>query len=64
MNELEFDLSRSLKVRCDGVIVVSNSNLWPNSAPLRHIRRQNMSDLDLNLSRLLKVTHILTPYMS
>ena len=32
-----------------------NSNIWPNSAPLQNIMLQNMSDLNFDLSRSLKV---------
>ncbi len=32
-----------------------NSNIWPNSAPLQDIRLPNQSDLELDLSRSLKV---------
>ncbi len=57
LTEPDFDPSRSLKVKCDSVIglpiygfqVVSNSNIWPNSAPLRDISFQNMSDLDIDI---------------
>ncbi len=57
MSDLEFDLSRSLKVKCDSVIglpiyaflFMSNSSIWPNSAPLQDIKRQNLSDLDFDL---------------
>ncbi len=46
LNDLNFDLSRSLKVKYDGGIglvmygflLMFNSNLWPNLAPLRDIR--------------------------
>ncbi len=46
LSDVDFDLSRSLKVKCDSVIglpiygflVVSNSNIWPSSAPLQDIR--------------------------
>ena len=62
-SELYFDLSRSLKVKSDGVIklplytflLMFNSNLWPNSAPLRNIRLENLSDIDFYLSMSLKV---------
>ncbi len=44
---LNFDLSRSLKVKCDGIglsvyafLLMFDSNIWPNSAPLRDIRFQ------------------------
>ena len=32
-----------------------NGNIWSNSAPLRNIRLQNLSDLDFDISRSLKV---------
>ena len=46
LNDLDFDLSRSLKVKCDGVIglliygflLIVNIYLLPNSFPLRDIR--------------------------
>ncbi len=55
----DFDLSRSLKVKSDGVIGLStygflsmvNSNLGHNLAPLRN----RTLDLDFDLSRSLKV---------
>ncbi len=64
--DLDFDLSRSIKVKCDGTIGVPihgfllmfNSNIGPNWAPLRDISLvslQNPSDLDFDLSRSLKV---------
>ncbi len=42
MGDLDFDLSGSFKVKCHGVIglviygflLMRNSNLWPNFAPL------------------------------
>ncbi len=63
LSDLELDLSRSLKVKCDSVIglpiyaflLMFNSNIWPNSALLQDIRLRNLSDLELDLSRLLKV---------
>ncbi len=63
LSDIEFDLSRSLKVKCDSVIglpiyaflSVFNSNIWPNFAPLQDIRLQNRSDLESDLSRSLKV---------
>ena len=44
LGDLEFDRSRSLNIRCDGAIglptygflLMVNSNIWPNSAPLRY----------------------------
>ncbi len=55
MSDLEIDLSRSLKVKCESVIglpiyaflLMFNSNIWPNSAPLQDTRLRNLSDLDL-----------------
>ena len=63
MVDLEFDLSRSLKAKCEGAIVLPiydfllmfNSNIWPNTALLRDLRLQNFGDLDFDLSRSLKV---------
>ncbi len=63
LSDLEFDLSRSLKVKCDSVIglpiyaflLMFNSNILPNSAPLQDVRLQNLSDLEFDLSRSLKV---------
>ncbi len=63
LNDLDFDLSRSLNVKCDSVIglpiydflLMFNSDLGPNSAPLLDIRLQNLSDLESDLSRSLKV---------
>ncbi len=63
LSDLEFDLSRLLKVMCDDVIGLSinvfllifNSNIWPNWAPLLDIRLQNLSDLEFDPSRSLKV---------
>ncbi len=50
-NLSDFDLSMSLKVKCDSVIglpmcgflIVSNSNTWSNSAPLREML-QNLNN--------------------
>ena len=36
-------------------LLMFNSNIGPNMAPLRDISLQNMSDLEFNLSRSLKV---------
>ncbi len=52
VGDLEFGLSRSLKVKCDGAIelliygflLMFNSSIGPNSAPLQDIRLQNLSD--------------------
>ncbi len=62
LTDLEFDLSRLLKVICDDVIELSiyaflimfnTSNLWPNSAPSQTIRPRNLSDLEFDLLRSL-----------
>ena len=63
MHTLEFDLSRSLKVKLDGVIrksiydflLVNNCNYMPICSILRDIATQNMHDLEFDLSRSLKV---------
>ena len=63
LSDLEFDLSMSLKVKCDDVIglptytflLMFNSNMWPNSAPLQDIRLRNLSDLVFDLAWSLKV---------
>ncbi len=64
MSDLEFDLSRSLKVKSDVIglslyafLLMFNSNIWPNSAPLQDIRLYNLSDLGFDLSRSLKVKY-------
>ncbi len=63
LGDLEFDLSRSLKDKCNGAIglptcgflLMFNSNIGLNYAPLRDIRLQNLGDLDFDLSRSLRV---------
>ena len=68
MIDLDIDLSRSLKVKCDsvtglpiyGFILIFNSNTWPNSVPLQDISFQNPSDLDTDLPRSLKL-NVITP---
>ena len=53
----------SLKAKCDGsfelpiydFLLVSNSNIWPNSAALRYISLWYLSDFDVDFSRSLKV---------
>ncbi len=63
LSDLEFDLSRSLKVICDDVIglpiydflLMFNSNLWPKSAASQDIRLRNLSDLEFDRLRSLKV---------
>ncbi len=55
MSDLEFDLSRSLKVKCAVIglslymyafLLTFISNIWHNFAPLQDIRPQNLSDLE------------------
>ncbi len=36
-------------------LLMFNSNIWPNFAPLQDIRPRNLSDLDFAHSRSLKV---------
>ncbi len=61
LSDLNFDLSSSLKsqnmMSLDpyGFLLLINSDIWPNSAPLRDIRLRNLSDLDCDLSWSLKV---------
>ncbi len=63
LRDLDFGLSWSFKVKSDGVIglaiygflLMVNSNIWSNSAPLRDIRLFNVVDLDFDLSRSLKL---------
>ncbi len=58
-SDFDFDLSGSFKVKYNSIIglpiygflVVSSSNIWPNSPPLRDISFQNPSDLDIDLAR-------------
>ncbi len=73
-NQSDFDLSRSLKVKSDGVIglaiygflLMVNSNIGPNCSPLRYIRLLNLCDLDFDLKSgwpwivKFKVTYILS----
>ena len=65
LSDLDFDLSKSLKLKCDSIIGISsyalllmfNSNIWSNSAPLRDIGLRNLSDLEFHLSRSSKVKY-------
>ena len=60
--DLEFDLSRSHKVKCEGAIELPiygflfmvNSYIWPSTALLREISLQHLSDLECDLSRSVK----------
>ena len=74
IRHLNFDLIMSLKVECDGgigltiydLLLIFNSNIWPNSAPLRDISFQNLTDLDSDLERSLwsnLITPTDSPYM-
>ncbi len=54
---LNFDLTSNLMVanftpHMIYFLLVFNSNMWPNSAPLRDISLRNLSDLDIDLQRL------------
>ncbi len=72
IDDLDFDLSRSLKVKCDGAIglpiygflLMVNSNIWPNTALLQDISLQNMSDLEFDISRSNLMVHLDSPYMA
>ncbi len=48
-----FDLEH-IKVIVERYAVVSSSSIWPNLAHLRDINFQNLSNLDIDLSRLLR----------
>ncbi len=58
LSDLEFDLLRSLNVMCDNVIglpiyaflLIFNSNIWPNSAPLQDIRLYKIYSLWVTLN--------------
>ncbi len=63
LSDHDFDLLRSLKVKCNGAIdhpicrflLMFNSNIRPSKAPLGYIRFKNLHDLGFDLSRWLKV---------
>ncbi len=63
LSDLEFDFSRSLKVKSDGAvglpmsdfIVVFNGNIWANCTSVWNVCLQNLSNLYFDLSRSLKV---------
>ncbi len=71
LSDLEFDLLRSLKVKCNSVIglliyailLMFNRNIWPNSAPLQDIRLRNLSDLEFDLSRSNVIVSLDSPYI-
>ena len=56
------------QVECDnvngltiyGFLLMFNSNIWPNSAPLRDMSFQNLSDLEIDLSRSMG-SNVITP---
>ncbi len=57
LSDLDFDLSRSLKVKCErlirlsicGFLLMINTNIGPNLAPLQDIRFRNLGDLEFDL---------------
>ncbi len=63
-SDLNFDFSRNVEVKCDvgiglaiymyGLLLTVNSNIEPNSIPLRDTRLWNTNDVDFDLSRSLK----------
>ena len=73
LSDLDFDLSRSLKSDITAVlsiydfVLVFISKIWPNGTTLPYIRLRNVSNLDSDFSRSLKVindganAHILFP---
>ncbi len=76
LNNLEIDLSRSLKstviasmdppIHAFRLMLMFNSNIRPNSAPVRDISFQSLSDLDTDFSRSLwwnVIASIDSPYI-
>ncbi len=71
MGDLDFDLSRSLKMKSDYVIglpmcaflLMANSNIGFNLAPLRDMTLWNLSDLDFDLSRPIVMVSFDSPHM-
>ncbi len=57
MSDLGFDLSMSLKVKCNSVIgltiyallLMFNSNIWPNSTPLQDIRKSEWLEFEIQV---------------
>ncbi len=57
LSDLDFDLSRSLKVKCNGAVglpicdflLAFNSNTWPHSAPLEDMSLRNLSEIDIDI---------------
>ncbi len=43
--------ARAIRLAIYGFLLMVNSNIWPDTALLRDISLQNMSDLQLDLSR-------------
>ncbi len=73
MSDLDFNLSRSLKVKCEsaigfpiyGLLLVFNSNIVPNSASLQDIRLQIWLTLNLTFhSRSNPMVQLDSPYMT
>ena len=74
IRHLNFDLLRSLKVKCDGGIgltiydflLILSANIWHNAALLPDIGFQNLTDLDGELKMSLRsnvITLMDSPYM-
>ncbi len=62
LNDIDCGLSRSPKVKRDGVkalpiydfLLVFNSNIWHNYSGLRNIILQNLSDFAIDIFRVLR----------
>ena len=74
IRHLNFDLLWSLKMKCDGGIgltiydflLMLSATIWHNSAPLRDISFQNLTDRDSELERSPRsnvITLMDSPYM-
>ncbi len=60
LGEFDFDLSMSLKVKCDTTYMVFNQYLivtYDLKYPLQDIRLWNLSDLEFDLSRSVEVKY-------
>ncbi len=63
INDLDIDLSKSLKVKCNhtnrlpiyAFLLMFNSNIWLKSAPLQDTQLQNLSDIVFDPLRSPKV---------
>ncbi len=67
-SDLDFNLSRSLRKHTIGLTIYAfllmfNSNIWPNSVPLRDKMLQNLNDLDFDLSRSNLIVSLNSSYM-